>query len=47
MKFKKPWFVSLLGVPRGIASSAWELKIYTLTAGIRKYKSIIKKKRAG
>ena len=38
-------FASLLGIPTGIASSAIGLKICTITAGIKKYKSIIKKKR--
>ena len=36
-------FASLLCVPVGIASSAVGLKICTLTAGFRKYQSIIKK----
>ena len=35
-------FASLVGVPVGIISSI-ELKIYTITAGIKKHKSIIKK----
>ena len=38
-------FASLVGVPVRIASSAVELKICALTAGIKKYNSIIKKKR--
>ena len=38
-------FASLVGVPVGIMSSAVEIKICALTAGIKKYKSIIKKKR--
>ena len=36
-------FVSLFGVPIGITSSAIELKMCAITAGIKKYKSIIKK----
>ena len=36
-------FASLLGTPIEIACSAIELKICTITAGIKKYKSIIKK----
>ena len=35
-------FAPLVGVPVGIISSI-ELKIYTITAGIKKHKSIIKK----
>ena len=38
-------FASLIGIPIGIASSAIGLKICAITAGIKKYKSIIKKKR--
>ena len=38
-------FASLLGIPIGIRSSAIELKICVITAGIKKYKSIIKKKK--
>ena len=38
-------FVSLLGVCTGIASYSIGLKICAITAGIKKYKSIIKKKR--
>ena len=38
-------FASLLGIPIGIGSSAIELKICVITAGIKKYKSIIKKKK--
>ena len=34
----------LVGVPLGIASSATRLKFCTITAVIKKYKSIIKKK---
>ena len=37
-------FSSLVGIPIGIASSAMGLKkVLVLTAGIKKYKSIIKK----
>ena len=36
-------FTSLVGVPIEITSSAIELKISAITAGIKKYKSIIKK----
>ena len=36
-------FVSLLDVPITITSSAIGLKIFSLTAGIKKYNSIIKK----
>ena len=38
-------FASLIGIPIGIASSAIGLKIYAITAGIKTYKSIIKKKK--
>ena len=38
-------FASLLGIPIGIASSTIGLKICAITAGIKKYKSIIKKKK--
>ena len=38
-------FASLLGIPIGIASSAIELKICAIAAGIKKSKSIIKKKK--
>ena len=38
-------FVSLVCVPVGITSSAVELKICAITAGIKKYKSVIKKKK--
>ena len=38
-------FASLVGIPVGIASSTIGLKICVITAGIKKYKSIIKKKR--
>ena len=36
-------FVSFLGIPIEITSSAIELKICAITAGINKYKSIINK----
>ena len=36
-------FASLVCIPVGITSSAVELKICAVTAGIKKYKSIIKK----
>ena len=39
-----PGFASLVGIPVGIASSAVGLKISAITAGIKKYKSLIKKK---
>ena len=38
-------FASLVGVPVGIASSELGLKIYAITAEIKKYKLIIKKRR--
>ena len=38
-------FVCLLVIPTGITSSAIGLKICAITAGIKKYKSIIKKKK--
>ena len=38
-------FASLLGIPIGITSSATGLKICAITAGIKMYKSIIKKKK--
>ena len=38
-------FASLIGTPIKITSSAIELKIYVISAGIKKYKSIIKKKK--
>ena len=38
-------FSSLHGIPIGITSSAIGLKICVITAGIRKHKSIIKKKK--
>ena len=37
-------FASLVAVPVGLGISAAELKICTLIAGIKKYKSVIKKK---
>ena len=36
---------SLIGIPTEITSSAIDLKICAITAGIKKYKSIIKKKK--
>ena len=36
-------FASLLGLPIGITSSVIELKTCAITAGIKRYKSIIKK----
>ena len=38
-------YVSLVGIPVGIASSVVGLKICLKTTGIKKYKSIIKKKK--
>ena len=38
-------FASLVGFPIGITSSAKGLKICVITAGIKNYKSIIKKKK--
>ena len=38
-------FAPLLGILIGISSSAIGLKICTITAGIKKYKSMIKKKK--
>ena len=38
-------FASLVGIPIGIASSTIGLKICLITAGIKKYKSIINKKK--
>ena len=38
-------FASLLGISIGVMSSATELKICAIVAGIKKYKSIIKKKK--
>ena len=37
-------FISLVAIPVGITSSAIGLKICTITARIKKYKSIIKKR---
>ena len=38
-------FASLLGIPIGIASSVIGLTICAIAAGIKKYKSVIKKKK--
>ena len=38
-------FAFLIGIPIGIKSSAIRLKICTITAGIKKYKSAMKKKK--
>ena len=38
-------FASLLGIPVGITSSATELNICAIAAGMKKYKPIIKKKK--
>ena len=38
-------FASLLGIPTAITSSATGLKISAIAAGIKKYESIIKKKK--
>ena len=38
-------FASLVGIPIGIMSSAIELKVCVITAGIKKYNSMIKKKK--
>ena len=38
-------FASLLGIPIGIASSAKGLKICAIAAGIKKYKSILRKRK--
>ena len=40
-----PAFASLLRIPTGITSSAIGLKICAIAAGIKKYKSIIKKRK--
>ena len=40
-----PTFPSLVGIPVTIMSSAVELKICAITAAIKKFKSIIKKKK--
>ena len=39
-------FVSLIGIPIGIRRSAIGLKIRAITAGIKKYKSMIKRKKS-
>ena len=39
-------FASLVGIPIEIASSAIRLKVCARTAGIKRYKSIIKKKKS-
>ena len=36
-------FASLVGIPIGITSSAIEIKICVITAGVKNYKSIVKK----
>ena len=38
-------FASLVGIPIGIASSTIGFRICVITTGVKKYKSIIKKKR--
>ena len=38
-------FTSFIGIPIGITSSAIGIKICPMTTGIKKYKSIIKKKK--
>ena len=38
-------FASLVNIPVGITSSAIGLKIFVITAGTKKYKSIIRKKK--
>ena len=38
-------FASLVGIPIGITNSATELKICAITAGMKKCKSIIQKKK--
>ena len=38
-------FASLVGIPIGITSSSIRLKIFAITAAIKKYKLIIKKKK--
>ena len=38
-------FASLVAAPMGITSSAVGLKIWVITAVVKKYKSIIKKKK--
>ena len=42
--FSISFFASLLDIPIGITSFVIELKICAIAAGIKKYKSIIKKK---
>ena len=37
-------FASLVVIPVGVSSSVVEINIYAITAGIKKYKSIIEKK---
>ena len=37
-------FASLVGIPIGIANSTIGLKMFVITAAIKKYESIIKKK---
>ena len=37
-------FVSLVGIPVGVTTSSLELKISAITAEIKKYQSIIKKR---
>ena len=38
-------FASLVGIPADIASSAATIKVFEITAGVKNYKSIIKKKK--
>ena len=38
-------FASLLGIPKGIRSSAIGVKIRPIAAGIKRYRSVIKKKK--
>ena len=38
-------FASLVGIPIGLMGSAMGLKIFPIIAGIKKYKSIVKKKK--
>ena len=38
-------FASLLGIPIGFTSSVIGLKIYAITAGIKNYMSVIKKRK--
>ena len=38
-------FTSLIGIPIGITSSVIGFKVWVMTAGIKKYNSIIKKKK--